>query len=70
MTWLRAILMRLGWRGGLDRLQREIESELKFHLDMKVAANLASGMNDAEARSAAKRSLGNVADIANHVCFS
>jgi len=63
VTWLRAILMRLGWRGGLDRLQREIESELKFHLDMKVAANLASGMNEAEARSDAERSLGNVADI-------
>ncbi len=63
MTWLRAVLVRLGWRGGLDSLKREIDEELKFHLEMKVASNLASGMNEADARSDAERCLGNVADI-------
>ena len=63
MSWLRAVLVRLGWRGGLDRLKREIDEELSFHLEMKVASNLASGMDEREARADARRRLGEVHHI-------
>ena len=63
VTWLRAILIRMGWGGGIDKLKREIDEELSFHLEMKVASNLASGMNEDEARGDARKRLGDVADI-------
>ena len=65
MSWLRAVLIRLGWRGGLDRLKREIDDELDFHIEMKVASNLRAGMNEDEALADAKRRLGDVGDL-NH----
>ena len=63
MSWLRTVLVRLGWRGGLDRLKREIDEELLFHLERKVASNLRAGMNEVEARSDARQRLGDVDDI-------
>ena len=63
MSWLRAVLVRLGWRGGLDRLKREIDDELRFHIEMKVASNLRAGMNEADARSDAQRRFGDVENI-------
>ncbi len=65
MSWLRAVLIRLGWRGGLDRLKREIDDELLFHIEMKVASNLRAGMSEEEALADAKRRLGDVGDL-NH----
>ena len=65
MSWLRAVLIRLGWRGGLDRLKREIDDELDFHIEMKVASNVRAGMSEEEALADAKRRLGDVGDL-NH----
>jgi len=65
VSWLRAVLTRLGWRGGLDRLKREIDDELEFHIEMKVASNLKAGMNEADALADAKRRLGDVGGL-NH----
>jgi hypothetical protein len=65
VSWLRAVLIRLGWRGGLDRLKREIDDELEFHVEMKVASNLRAGMNEDEALADAKRRLGDVGDLNN-----
>ena len=63
MSWLRSVLTRLGWRGGLDRLKREIDEELHFHVEMKVASNLKAGMNEEEALADAQRRLGDVGDV-------
>jgi len=56
MRWadiLRLRLRSLFWR---TRLERELDEELRYHLDRQVEENLASGMTRREARYAALRS--------------
>src|SRR5436190_22318731 len=40
------------------RLERELDDEVRFHLEMQIEDNLKAGMNPAEARYAALRSFG------------
>jgi macrolide transport system ATP-binding/permease protein len=42
-----------------DRVARELDDEIQFHLDQQIAENVASGMNRQEARYAAVRAFGN-----------
>jgi predicted permease len=44
-----------------DRVERELEAELQFHLDQETAARIADGESAADARAAALRALGSVA---------
>lgn len=59
MGWLHRI--RLRWRGFLRRrqLDRDLEDELQFHLEMKALRNRELGMSPEEARDAARRQFGN-----------
>src|SRR5215468_1609847 len=41
------------------RHEREMEEEMRFHLEMQIEHNLASGMAAEEARFAARRQFGN-----------
>ena len=41
------------------RLDRELEAEMRFHVDMKTTENMADGMAPEEARRAARRRFGN-----------
>ncbi len=41
------------------RHEREMEEEMRFHLEMQIEQNLASGMAAEEARFAARRQFGN-----------
>src|SRR5215475_4796755 len=41
------------------RLEREMEEEMRFHLEMQIEQNLASGMAAEEAHYAARRQFGN-----------
>jgi putative ABC transport system permease protein len=50
---LRALLFR-------NRLERELEAEIRFHLDMQADDNVRSGMGPVEAGYAASRSFGGV----------
>jgi putative ABC transport system permease protein len=43
-----------------QRLERELDDEVRFHLDMQTEDNLKAGMNPADARAAALRSFGGV----------
>jgi len=43
-----------------DRLDRELEEEMRFHLEMKVRENLDAGMTPREARNTARREFGNM----------
>ena len=58
-------VMRLRWRSiaGKSAVERELDRELSFHLDQQTEENIAKGMPPAEARAAARRSLGGVAQI-------
>jgi putative ABC transport system permease protein len=42
-----------------DRFDRELEDEMRFHLEMKAGENQAAGMSSEEARSASQRQFGN-----------
>src|SRR5262244_4347406 len=42
-----------------DRFDRELEEEMRFHLEMKVEENLDAGVSPEEARYAARRQFGN-----------
>jgi predicted permease len=42
-----------------DQFDRELEEEMRFHLDMKAQENLAAGLSPEEARYAARRQFGN-----------
>src|SRR5262249_57510157 len=53
---LRRRLISLALRG---KSEREMEEEMRFHLDMQIEQNLASGMGTEEARYAARRQFGN-----------
>ncbi len=44
------------WR---EQFDRELEEEMRFHLEMKAEENLAAGVSPEEARYAARRQFGN-----------
>ena len=46
-----------------EKLERELEDELKAHVEMRAADNLAAGMTPDEARYDARRKFGNMALI-------
>src|SRR5215813_11224831 len=41
------------------RYEREMEEEMRFHLEMQIEQNLSAGMETEEARYAARRQFGN-----------
>ncbi len=55
--------LRLRTLFGRDRVERELDREISFHLDQQVQDNIAHGMSPDDARAAAKRSLGGVTQI-------
>ena len=59
MVWPRRWWLRLKTLFGRNRNARQLEDEIRFHLDQQVAENMAAGMNPAEARYAARRAFGN-----------
>lgn len=56
-------LLRLRSLFGRTSVERELDRELSFHLDQLTEENIAHGMSPADARAAAKRSLGGVSQI-------
>ena len=63
MTALRVLFSRLSGLLRKGSLERDIDDELHFHLQMEVSENLRKGMAPEEARSAALRRLGGVAQV-------
>jgi putative ABC transport system permease protein len=57
MSMLRRLLNRVR-PGASDALDREVDEEIRFHIEMRERANLAAGMAPAEARRAAERTFG------------
>jgi predicted permease len=60
MSWASVALARLRGLAEHQRLERELDAEVRFHLEMQIEDNLKAGMNPAEARYAAQRSFGGV----------
>jgi predicted permease len=61
-------LRRLSPRGSSDPLRREIEEELRFHIEMRAQANERQGMDRRAARRAAQQSFGDVARLSGEGC--
>jgi len=59
-SWVRKLMHRLRGedRGGERRLEREVDEELGFHLEMRTRENLAAGMVPEEARRRAHARFG------------
>jgi predicted permease len=60
MSWATVVAARLRGLVERNRLERELDEETRFHLEMQIEDNLKAGMKPAEARSAAMRSFGGV----------
>ncbi|MBO0723498.1 MAG: hypothetical protein J2P41_21920, partial [Blastocatellia bacterium] len=43
-----------------DKTERELDAEMRFHLEMETEKNIRSGMSEEEARLAAQRSFGGI----------
>src|ERR1700726_3557963 len=61
MTWLRALAQRLGSFFAKSREERELDAELRTHLELLERENLRRGMSPEEARYAARREFGGLA---------
>jgi predicted permease len=57
------LLRKLRALFGKDKLERDMAEEMRFHLDERMADNLADGLAPDEARSAAERQFGNLASL-------
>ena len=58
MSWARVAAARFRGLFGRTRRERELDDEVRSHLEMQVEDNLKAGMNPAEARYAALRAFG------------
>ncbi|HEY3458518.1 MAG TPA: permease prefix domain 1-containing protein, partial [Bryobacteraceae bacterium] len=58
MSWATVVAARLRGLFEHKRLERELDDEVRFHLEMQIEDNRRTGMNPAEARYAAMRSFG------------
>jgi putative ABC transport system permease protein len=58
---MKGLLCRLGTLVARSDFERDLDEEIRFHLEMEIEKNVASGMDPLEARSAAARSFGGVA---------
>jgi predicted permease len=63
MTGLRVFFHRLSGLLRKGSLERDMDAELDFHLQMEIAENIRKGMPAGEARSKAQRRLGGVAQL-------
>jgi hypothetical protein len=58
MSWLRSVVLRLRILFGKDHFEREMDEELRFHLEMVVEEKIREGMGRKEARRAALLAFG------------
>ncbi len=63
MRWLGELGRRLGATLRRDRIDRELDEEIEYHIQMTTRENVAAGMSEEEARRAARRAFGNAAVV-------
>ena len=61
MRWMDSVAMKLRMLFVRNKAQRELDAELRDHLDRQIAENIARGMSTEDARTAALRTFGNPA---------
>ncbi|HKW11689.1 MAG TPA: ABC transporter permease [Gemmatimonadaceae bacterium] len=60
MAWYHEILSSLGALVGRGRQEREMNEEVRFHIEMETRRNVEAGLSEAEARRRAMRDFGGV----------
>ncbi len=60
MRWIQAVRLKVRAVFRRSQVERELDDELQFHIDMEIEKNLAAGMAPAEARRAALLAFGGV----------
>ena len=68
MSRIRATINSIGARLHHDEIAREVETELRFHLEMRTRANIEAGMTPEEAQHAARQSFGDFDDVKARCC--
>ena len=63
MRWADKLLLRLRSLLRRERVDHELDDELQFHLEQQIEENLAAGVTPEEARYAARRSIGGLAQF-------
>ena len=63
MRWIDKLRVRWQSLSRRPQIDAELQEELRFHLEQQVAENLAAGLTLEEARYAARRSIGGLAQI-------
>src|SRR5215470_6508189 len=63
MTWLRIFIHRLCGMFLKRKMERDLEDEIRAHLDMQIEDNLRLGMNQEEARYEALRKFGGAEQV-------
>jgi hypothetical protein len=65
---IKATIRFLQARRHPDQIAREVEGELRFHIEMRARANIEGGMRPDEARLAARRSFGDFERVKTECC--
>jgi hypothetical protein len=68
MFWIKATTRFIrAWRRP-DEMVREVETELRFHIEMRTRANVQKGMRPDDAQRAALQSFGDFERVRNNCC--
>ena len=68
MSWIKATLSFINARRHPDEVTREVETELRFHIEMRTRANIEGGMKPHDAQTAAVQSFGDFQRVKNSCC--
>ena len=68
MSWIKATKRLIcAWRCP-DEMVRDVETELRFHIEMRTRANVEQGMRPDDAQRAALQSFGDFERVRNNCC--
>ena len=68
MSRIRATINSIRARLHHDEITREVETELRFHIEMRTRANIEDGMTPDEAQRAALQSFGDFNNVKSSCC--
>ena len=68
MSWIKATINCIRAMRRPDEIAREVETELRFHIEMRTQANTAEGMTPDDAQRAALQSFGDFNRVKNCCC--
>ncbi|HEV7475158.1 MAG TPA: permease prefix domain 1-containing protein [Pyrinomonadaceae bacterium] len=68
MSRIRATINSIRARLHRDEIAREVETELRFHTEMRTRANIEAGMTPDEAQCAALKSFGDFDNVKSSCC--